>query len=123
MALGTQRLEIIPVVCAPLGQLHLVVDNDSGSEPGFALAHLAQWMGRDIDGTDLFPSASVILVTPAVAAIPVVMYSLGLGMLRAVPSVHQVWASMMNTGLPGFIGHRHSSVQSKSPRRFRAEGF
>lgn len=116
MALGAQRLEIIPVVRTAVRQLDIVMNNSGWIESAFIPAQFTQWMGRYECGTNLLPRSAVVFVALTVADMAVVMLLSRFRVLGAVPAAHQLWTAMTSAGLHGFVGHDHTSGQDKSPR-------
>ena len=103
MAFLTKRHHILPVVCAAVGQLDLVMCKGGGSKSTVFFTHHAQWVRRQERCTDLFPRSTVAFIAVGVAVVSVISFGFLFLMFLTVPTRGQLGAARVGTGFLCFI--------------------
>ena len=101
----TKRHHILPVVCAAVGQLDLMVGKRCGSEPSVTFTHNTQRVGRQERCTDLFPRSAVAFIAVGIAVVSVISFGFLFLMFLTVPTRGQLGAAGVGAGFLCFIWH------------------
>jgi hypothetical protein len=113
VALLTQRLQVLPVVRASVGQLALVVNEVGGNELTVRKTQLTKRVRFAVGSADSFPFVPVPLVGCGVTVVFVVSFGFVLAMLVAVTLVRKFAATAVGTRVFRFVWHGGRSFQRK----------
>jgi hypothetical protein len=112
VALGTERLQVAPVVRAAIRQLALVVYQFGGREPPVPLAQLTQRVRRQERRAYPAPAPAVSFVGVWVTVVMVVAFCFFFGVLLTVAPARQVRAPTAGAWLLGFVRHRRHLLRA-----------
>ena len=108
----TEGNEVVPCVCAALGEGYLVMHLFGGGQPAIPLAQLTQRMLLDVPVADALPGAAIPAAYSRVTVVLLVAFGLRLGVLLAEPAVRQLGTAGIRTGALGLCGHRSTSFRA-----------